>query len=140
MIKLSHMYYVAIEGVQSKSPPRCAILTRGLFWAEDNRDRDTWLGRNFLVLPNFLEESKLGVFLRVRIITRDEFYLNDLSIWQSKHLVTKICSSSYCSVNCPPPPLSPQPPIPFLCSEWHLHLILPFSEPLMYVGFLYVQN
>lgn len=77
------------------------------------------LRRNFLVLPNFLEESKLGVFLRVTIIARDEFYLNDLSIWQSKYLVTKICSSSYCSVNCPPSPLSPQPPIPFLCSEWH---------------------
>ena len=47
------------------------------------------LKRNFGPSCNHTEESKLGVFHRVRIITRDKLYPSDPSVWQGKHLITK---------------------------------------------------
>lgn len=67
--------------------PKCVSLVCGLFWTEDNQDLSgstetfAWL--------DYLKESKLGVFSRVRIITRDKFYQSDPPIWQGRHLVMK---------------------------------------------------
>lgn len=47
------------------------------------------LKTNFCPSLDHIEESKLGIFLGIRVITRDKFYQSDPSIWQGKHLMTK---------------------------------------------------
>ena len=47
------------------------------------------LRRNFCPSLNHTEESKLGVFPRIKVISRDKFYLSGPSVWQGKHLITK---------------------------------------------------
>ena len=37
--------------------------------------------RDFCPSLNYTEESKLGDFLRIRVITRDKFYQSDPSVW-----------------------------------------------------------
>lgn len=50
-----------------------------------------WAQEKLLPLPWLLEESKLGVFCRRKVITR--FYLSNSSVWQDKHPITNTCSS-----------------------------------------------
>lgn len=77
--------------------------------------------RNFCPSHNYVEESKLGIFLRTKIITRNEFCLNGLSVWQDKHLMTKRLPFLMLFS-----PLKLQTSIPFPSSEWHIYLILFF--------------
>ena len=47
-----------------------------------------WIQEKFCPLCR-LEEFKLGVFIRIRIIARDQFYLSGPSMWQGKHPITQ---------------------------------------------------
>ena len=94
--------------------PKYAALACGLFWAEGKQDpADS--RKNFYLSLHYPKEFGLGAWLRERAITRDNFYLNDLSVWQGKHLITKhllwlpweLLSST----------LKSQAPVPFLRSD-----------------------
>ena len=104
--------------------PKCATLACGVFWIEDNQN-PVGSKRNLCLAFNYLEESKLGVFPRMRVITRDKFYPNDPYVWQDKHLTTKhLFFLLPCDL--PSSPLKPQASIPFLSSGWHIYFILLF--------------
>lgn len=71
------------------------------------------------------QNSNWRVFHRMRVITRDKFYLSDLSVFQGKnqtimHLIFLL--SCELSSSC----LKPQALFPFLGSGWHTYLILRF--------------
>ena len=67
--------------------PKCAMLACGLFWVEDNWNSSG--SHESFVPPLLLQQSKLRIFPRIKVITRDKFYLGDSSVWQDKHLITK---------------------------------------------------
>lgn len=65
--------------------PKCAMWACGPFWAEGDWDcRLTWK-----FYPSIYYHNNLGVFPRLKVITRDIFYPNDSSALQDKHLITK---------------------------------------------------
>ena len=67
--------------------PKCATLACELIWAEGNQDP---VGSREKISPSlYLEESKLGVFPRIRVISRDKLYLSDSSVGQGKNLILK---------------------------------------------------
>lgn len=97
------------------------------------------LQRNFCPSLNYLEEFKLEVFPRMKIISRDKFDPSGPSVWQGKHPVTKHLLLFLLLCELPSSPLKPQPPFH---SVWHIDTSFYFSvfESAMYVGFLYIQN
>lgn len=62
--------------------PECAIFTCGLF--EVKGIWDPAAQENFCPYLNQTEESNLGVFPRIRLINKDEFYLSDPFVSQGK--------------------------------------------------------
>lgn len=60
---------------------------RWVLWHED--DSGLKAMEKFFPSLHYIEVSKLWVFSRIRVISRDEFYLNDPSVKQGKHLITR---------------------------------------------------
>ena len=50
------------------------------------------LKRNFCSSLNHTEAAKLGVFPRIRVISRDQVYLSDRTVWKGKHLFSQTSS------------------------------------------------
>ena len=97
------------------------------------------LQRNFCPSLNYLEEFKLEVFPRMKIISRDKFDLSGPSVWQGKHPVMKHLLLFLLLRELPSSRLKPQAPFH---SVWHIDtsFYLSVFESVMYVGFLYIQN
>ena len=73
---MAHFYnWWTYDGVQDSPLPPATTLACRLFWSGGNQDPTDL--RNFCLSLNYLEESRLGVFPRMRVITRDKFYLSD---------------------------------------------------------------
>ena len=109
-----------IEGFQNKPPPNMLLLHENYF--ELKAIETLWIEEKFLPLLNYLEEFKL-VFPRIRVITRDKFYLNSPSVSQGKHLITQHLLFFLLSCKLPSCPWKPQAPSLFLSSRWHIYLI-----------------
>lgn len=57
------------------------------------------------------------------LLSRDNSYLNVLSVWQDHHLITMHLFVLSCQS--PSSPLKPQTTVPFLCSRWHISINYP---------------
>lgn len=64
-----------------------------------------------------------GPTAKRELLTEITFFLNALSVWQDKHLITKHLLLLPCELSSSP--LKPQDPISFLSSGWHIILNYP---------------
>ena len=112
-----------------------------LFWTK--AIETAGLQRNFYPSLNYLENFKLEVFPRMRIISRDKFDLSGPSVCQKKHQLPNVCSYSYCPANCPSPLWSPRIlsiQVAYIHIHTHIHthtftsLYLSVFKSIMYVG------
>lgn len=64
---------------------------------------------------NYTEESKLEVFSRKRVISRDKFYVSEPSVWHGKDLIARyVLFLSPCEMHSSPQ--KSQTPTPFFLS------------------------
>lgn len=103
-----HRWVDGCEGVQDKSCQNMPFWYEGYF--ELKVIKTPWAQEKFCPFPKYLEEPKLGIFARLRVIIRDTVYVNDPSLWQGKHLISKRLFSFSRPCELPSSTLKPGPP------------------------------
>ena len=127
--------YVACIGVQNR-PPRSKPLWQ-VYYFELKTIKTLWTQKKLLPFY-YLEELELGIFPRKRVTPTDKFYLGGPSY--GKHLITQHLLFFLYPVNDPPVFEVPRPLSHSLAQDGiYTSFYLCVSEPLMYVGFLYIQ-
>ena len=117
------MYFNKYERFQKKSSQNVPIWHVDYFELKAIKTKQIQ-DKLFFISLKLPKRIWIGTWPKKRTITEITFfYLNDLSVWQEKHLFTKHLVLLSCES--PFSPFKPLFPIPFLSSRWNINLNWP---------------
>lgn len=115
------MIFHCIERIQDEPSQNVSLWHVGYFELKIIKAQKTWEAIFLTFLLNICKKLGKGPGSERALSPKITFYLNDLSVWQGKHLITKH-PLFLLSCETPSSPLKTQDPILFLSSGWHISL------------------